>query len=645
MARARTLLFVALLVGCSATKSGNPGPTVTVRTSPEGAAGDTYFTSVWPDDRRLDADGFLVGPDFPNPHPGGLFDNALAGSDRLVKGWGVASPIYVPFTGAIDPASLPADAQASLKPEASVFLTAIDADSPVFGQPVPLQWQVIDAPTLWLPGHVLAVRPFVGFPLKAKTRYALIVTTKVHDAKGYAIGPDAVFSAGLADGASEVGGRFFKPLAAFLAARHIAPDSVAGATVFTTQDTIGELLKLRDWMELQPRAALNGPLEGKMEGAYNLIKTTYGPAPWLLNGEAPYSLSGGDIQYDVNGDPIPAKQETLRLAICLPHGTPPANGYPVVFVSHGTGGDFMSFVHDGTCALLATQGIASFGIDQVVTGDRTPPNSTCLGQSPENCFLNVVNPVAARNLVRHSALDHITLRRMVEGLTLTQEQDPENRVGGIHFDLTHFAFFGHSQGGLTGSLYAAIEKDLAGALLSGAGGHITTTLLVRDDAAFKNLMESALFFGIAGTESLDQFHPALAFLQTMADVTDPLSYGEHWIKEPFGHPKNIFMTSGLVDPYTPTATASALAITAGLPQLINNHTDDPGFALAGLLPVTGPVLGNLTTGGTPSNVTGVFRQFPGQGHFPIFDDKTAKAEEGVFFRTLVADGVGKLPPP
>jgi hypothetical protein len=643
MTRGARILVLTVVLGCNGATSH--GPAVQVLTDPQVATADNYFGSVWPDDRRLDVNGYFAGNEFPNPRPGALFDSALAGSGGLVKGWGVASPIYVPMSGAISAASLPADAAASMKPDASVFLTAIDPVSPVYGQPVPLEWKIIDAPTLWLPGHILAVRPFVGFPLKAKTRYALVVTTRVKSASGDPVAAGPGFVAGLTSANSEEKGNFFKPLAAFLDAQHIGHDTVAGAAVFTTQATMDELLKLRDWMEKQPRATLSDTVKGRMEGSYDVLDTTYGPAPWLLNGQPPYSLTGGDIRYDANGDPIPALQETMRVTICLPHGTPPANGFPVVFVSHGTGGDYTSFVQDGTCALLAVQGIASFGIDQVVSGARTPPNSTCLGQAPDNCFLNVVNPVAARNLVRHSALDHITLRRMVEGLTIDAGHDPEGRPGGVHFDLTHFAFFGHSQGGLTGGLYAAIEKNLSGALLSGAGGHVTTTLLVRDSGAIKDLLESGLFFNIAGTESLDQFHPALAFLQTMADVTDPLSYGEHWIKDPQGRPKNIFMTSGLNDPYTPTTTASALAITAGLPQLTNDHTDDPGFDLAGLMPVPAPLQGNIMTTGSVASVTAVFRQFPGAGHFVVFDDKTAKKEEGQFFRTLVTTGTAQFPPP
>ena len=46
--------------------------------------------------------------------------------------------------------------------------------------------------------------------------------------------------------------------------------------------------------------------------------------------------------------PAVQRMETLRIAFTVPKGDPPAAGWPVVIYQHGTGGDYMSFVGDGS---------------------------------------------------------------------------------------------------------------------------------------------------------------------------------------------------------------------------------------------------------------------------------------------------------
>ena len=48
----------------------------------------------------------------------------------------------------------------------------------------------------------------------------------------------------------------------------------------------------------------------------------------------------------------------------------PAGGYPIVLYAHGTGGDYRSFLDDGTGASLAQQCLASMGVDQIFHGTR-----------------------------------------------------------------------------------------------------------------------------------------------------------------------------------------------------------------------------------------------------------------------------------
>jgi len=150
----------------------------------------------------------------------------------------------------------------------------------------------------------------------------------------------------------------------------------------------------------------------------------------------------------------------------------------VVLYSHGTGGNFRSGVGD-VCEDLARAGLATVGIDQVFHGPRAKGATGCFGQDIELCFFNPVNVVAGRNNTRQAALDNVLLRKMLTKAAIPAALDPEGRT--VSFDAAKIGFFGHSQGGLTGAVYAALSPHLAGAVISGAGAHMTTTILERTD--------------------------------------------------------------------------------------------------------------------------------------------------------------------
>ena len=62
------------------------------------------------------------------------------------------------------------------------------------------------------------------------------------------------------------------------------------------------------------------------------------------SGTPPYTDGGGNLVLDDAGVPQRQRSETLRVAITVPKGDPPAAGWPVVIYAHGTGGDYQSFI-------------------------------------------------------------------------------------------------------------------------------------------------------------------------------------------------------------------------------------------------------------------------------------------------------------
>jgi hypothetical protein len=586
------------------------------------------FNSPWPDDRVLNADGTFPASLFPVANGGTLVQTLLTTGDHLVKGWGLAAPIYVPFSGSLDPSTLTAD---------SVQLVVVDPSSPYNGQRAKVDWRFVDEVTTYLPGHVLAVRPLPGFPLEPKTRYALYVTTAVHDAKGKAVGPDAALFAALTGTGDADNRAFYAPLVALFAREKSDVTKIAAATIFTTQPVLDELFALRDFLtaqsDPQPQdVAVFSPLSPPPTD-FDVFTGTYS-APNLQHGTPPYLEAGGDFQYDAAGQPTVAQVEQMSFTVCVPKGDVPPGGFPLVIYSHGTGGDYTSVIGD-IADDLALRGVASVGIDQVLADHRIQSFASttgCFGNESDYCFFNPINAQAGRNNSRQAALDNVTLRKMLAHLTV-----PAAIAGrDVTFSLDHVGFFGHSQGGLTGAIYTAADSTLAGSVLSGAGGYITETVLVRTTPL--DLMTLVrLVINVPASETIDEFHPVLGLLQTLAEVSDPLNYARYWLARPTGAAKNLYVTSGLLDEDVPPIGAAWMAAAGGVPPVAPLFAFSDVFAAVGLSPIARPVQSNV------AGVTAVFRQFQNQDHFAAFDDPSARVDWSTFLSAVVHTGTGVIP--
>src|SRR5262249_19748599 len=181
-------------------------------------------------------------------------------------------------------------------------------------------------------------------------------------------------------------------------------------------------------------------------------------APNFQSGKVPYTNPpDGEIKV-VNKVAVVARMEPLRFALTVPDGTMPTGGWPIAIYAHGTGGDYQSFIDDGTAGRLAAQGIATISTDQVLHGPRNP------GGNPETDFFNFANPFAARDNALQGAADAFSQLRLAVGLSFKDS----GRT--IKVNPAKVFFFGHSQGGLTGPGFVAFEPTLSGAVLSGTAG-------------------------------------------------------------------------------------------------------------------------------------------------------------------------------
>src|SRR5262249_22283857 len=143
----------------------------------------------------------------------------------------------------------------------------------------------------------------------------------------------------------------------------------------------------------------------------------FGPSPNFQEGKVPFENpgDGGSFAYDEQGNPRVVDTFDPRFSLTVPSASKcpmPSNGYPIVLYAHGTGGDYRSYVSDGTARSLAKRCLATMGVDQIFHGTR-PGSPALTGKgSIDILFFNFKNIEAARTNVRQSALDEVQRARL-----------------------------------------------------------------------------------------------------------------------------------------------------------------------------------------------------------------------------------------
>jgi hypothetical protein len=582
-------------------------------------ASEDFFDTPWPSDARLDADGTLALDAFPNPLNIALVDTYLETADALT-GFGTSSPIYVRFDGPFDPATLPTPAE-SVQPGSPLILVELAT-----GARTPVQWeQTTYDGSPWAPPDLLAVAPLHGWALKGGQRYALLVTTQIaRPSERWRREP------------------LLPALEDALRDLDLEADDLAIATVFTTQDPVGEMADVawfvRNQIELPDFDVTLEHLEDRE--TYTAYRTHY-LGPVFTQGAPPYTVEGGEFTFDDEGRPIVARFDDMRVAVCVPsEGSPPPSGWPVVVFQHGTGGNYRGFCDDDFAYEVMTRfgsaGLVGVGIDQPLHGSR--PGAEIA--SDINHF-NILNPTSARTNFRQGALDAIYLARGLASQPWTM-RTPDGQD--IPLDPDNVLFMGHSQGGLTGALATPFfGGDVRASMLSGAGAVLAITIVERKDPLdFGQLVRDLLQFDDA--EALTPLHPVLGLVQTMVDVTDPVNYAPYWFSRaaPWADaaPTDVLLTNGTADAATPYRTAVALAAAGGLPQLGAPATNAEAVWMRTGDPAPLPQSDTVVRSDGSAGSAG-FVQFLGGTHFVVFEEPAASNLATNFLDTA-ADGAPEL---
>ncbi|HEX7600931.1 MAG TPA: hypothetical protein VF316_04970 [Polyangiaceae bacterium] len=635
-------------------------------------SGEAFLDHPFPSDVRREPDGKVRFQGFYNPTENVLIDSFVKAATGLLDGFSPSASGYFRFDGDLDPATLPQDPPASLDPTSSLQLIDIDPTSPEHGQRKLTSWFFRPKPGVFWLADTLAVSPSHGWPLRSKTRYAIVLTRDARAVGGNPILPSADLEEVLGlrpttDRTAQVRA-IYTPALDELSKAGIDARKIAHLTVFTTNDPTDELFRVTDAAKTleAPKADDQAWAAKEQSSSYDVYEGVYGPVPNYQAGKLPFAQAddGGGFLFDKDGKPVVQNTFTMRFALAVPNATAcpmPADGYPIVLYAHGTGGDYRSFLSSSgePGQLLPKVCIAVMGVDQIFHGIRpgAPPldDPNRIGEI-ELLYFNFGNPIAFRTNVRQSSVDVTMQARLFSDSKMVVPAAVSRTTADIHFDASRLMFYGHSQGGQNGPLFLGSDDVARGGVLSGSGAMIIVPLLEKTKPSPSVVGAVKTLMGLNGEGNEDElnfFHPVLNLAQTLGDVGDPLNYVPYIIKSPrHGVHKSIYMTEGIAadgtgDNYAPPDGIEIASVSMGLPRMLPGVRPVEMAAWGGLGDVTIPpegLSGNLG-GGT---ATGILAQFPpvdgSDGHFVIFDVLAARRQSTQFMKNLAADPKGRVPP-
>lgn len=631
---------------------------------------ETFFDHPWPSDlRRREGKTRFLG--YYNPKGVPIITQYIESIDGRLDGFSPAAAGFLRFDNPIDTSSLPPDPAAGLDPGASVQLIDVDVSSPEHGRRMLVSLRFREQEGVYWRPNTLAFMPVPGFPLRPKTRYALVVTDALRSADGTRVRRDPVLDEVL--GLSPPTDRtarareIFAPALLQLELGGIARDHIVHFTTFTTNDPTEELFEVAGDVKSNVPAPEVAP--GSWEyvsssAAYDTYVGVYGPSPNYQAGKLPFKAYGDGGGFNMpGGAPAVVDLFNMRFALSVPRGEScpmPEGGFPIVLYAHGTGGNYKSYIGDGTARELGQRCIASMGVDQIFHGDRPGSPGAATEGSVEILFFNVENPPAARTNPRQGAVDEVQRARLFTESHITVPATVSRSGAEIRFDGTKVLYFGHSQGGLSGPLFLASDATTRGGVLSGSAAvfGFALTQKTKPSPSVKSLVTN-VFLSLSAEEAefeeVDLFHPAIAMAQSIVDVTDPIHYARFLQSEPRAGfaPKSIYMTEGINpdgvgDSYSPPDGIEAHSLAVGLPLQLPGERAIASSAWGGPQPVNVPVeglSGNLANG----LASGVLAQWPispgDDGHFVVFDQPKAADQAAEFLNNLASDPKGRVPAP
>ena len=569
---------------------------------------ESFYRVPWPSDGRLTEAGTPDLSDFPRRM--GVVDTVLTEIERSIHGFATMPVIYVGLRNPVAEASLPTTLESAL-PSSPIQL--IDLSERGCGRRVPIDVAFRAEGDLFTDPNVLQIKNTVGTVLTPGSPYALVITQDLGAPEGRSTPRPAAFDAVL-NGAdeSEFGRRLaasLEPLRRCLPQTDLALEAVAMATVFTPQDPVEEMQRLRDFVMDPEALETRGLTRWERSDPWtrkNLRLTTYTGAvqmPVFQQGDSPYAQAGGGLVFDEVGRPVVQRWEEVEIAVAVRTLTEPFEGpRPVLVFIDGTGWSpwFQLYSTWVNSALDAGYVVMSF-MPQFHGGRAG------FGGSPEISTFNFINPAAGRSNFRQQAAETSYFLRLVR-------EQIDGLDGLPPLDTGRVVYGGHSQGALCGAIVAAVEDQFSAYVFNGLSAYLTLTLLHRKTPIDFQLVVKSIF-GIRG--EIDAFSPVVQLMQLGAEAVDPHNFVRRWR----GWPENpggnhVFVSNGFVDDTTTPRGMDHMTMAADMPPINPPGWEVDEVGIWEIEPVALPVQGNVEAlDGAPLTLATFLH--PVEGHFTI----------------------------
>lgn len=568
---------------------------------------------------------------------------------NALDGFNIQPRISIPFSGPIDVSTANSD---------SIFLVSLGSTwgRGSVGDRVGINQIVWDAASNTLHAESEEL-------LEQHTRYAVIVTDRVRDAQGRRL-EDKRFSRFQHDRRHGQDREQFLNeyrehlLEAFLrAGRHHRGERVVAASVFTTMSTSGTLERIRDQIKVAspdpvsfnvgtlgqravfPLGTITGAVLTRQTGT---APTFASPAPLPIAALGALGPVASAIAFGRYGSPnylgadvtvppmgtrtsVPAQQSVndVHFNLVLPAGLRPAAGWPVAIFGHGFG-DHKLGAFLVVAASMAQQGIATVTINVVGHGSGplgtvtvntaagpvvVPAGGRGIDQNGDGQIGSTEGSAAAapRTLIGSSdALRQTTvdLMQLVRQIQAGVDVDGDGKAD---LDPWRIYYFGQSFGGIYGTIFLGVERDVRVGVPNVPGGPIID--IIRMSPVFRpfTLTPAVVARGLDNLPSLPsglaQFNenlpfrnepprinevPGAAAIQEFFDHSEwanqrgsPVAYAPYLRKSPLhgNSAKSVIIQFARGDQTVPNPTATALVRAGELQDRATYYRNDLAFAL------------------------------------------------------------------
>lgn len=598
------------------------GPAVRFEPSGEG-----FYRMPWPADSRRTEAGTLALSDFGELANNNLLNAYVKVIEDAVEGFSLMPVVYVPFTEEVVAREAIPSPLETLEEGAAVEL--VDLSETGCGERVPVEVRIVSGrKDRYEAAHRLMAAPVYGATLHPARTYGLIVRDFLQGVDGSSVRvPERLFAALAGDDADPALNAMFEPLRTCLPG--IERDSgVIAATVFTTQDPVDEILRVRTALYAENFETID-PASAELwseqsYGNWTTWRSTF-EAPIFLRGEAPWADSGGGFVFGEDGLPVVQTYESIPFTLSIPNeGEGP---FPVLIWLDGTGANLASPIGDGWFRGAIDEGFAVASFLAPLHGERAVPGSDEILHT-----FNFLNPEAGRSVFRQEVAELMYFVRWLRELA------PAQFAGIAELSTEELMYGGHSQGGIVGAIAAGVEPEIDAWVLNGTGAYLSVTITER----LEPLNVAATVALLLGSRSdLDRFHPLVSVAQTGAEVVDPHSYIRRWrgsVEDPDG--THVFVINGDEDPTTPQNSVDHLTRTAFLPVLSPAGWSADPVGYFGLASPTLPVVGNVLARDGSALTQATWLE-GGGGHFTIYRNATVR-DLGVTFWRSALDGAPLL---